>query len=265
MAALDYRSIIKIEGTDVKSYLQGLLSNNIEKCNASSLSYSLLLSPQGKLLYDFFILKNKTEESYLIDIPLIYSEELLKKLNMYKLRSKIEISECKNLYSIISDTKTSEDFYPDPRADNFCFRGFVEKNNQNNNSKDSYHHKRIHLRIPELSLDFNANQFYPLELNMDKINAIDYQKGCYIGQEVTARTTYRGSVRKSIYKLQLNDCDPEVSVGSEVFYNDTVLGYLMKSFAGYALAILNVEKANQAILDNLGVTIGNTTAKIVVD
>ena len=261
IAKLSHRSVIRIDGPDSDQYLQGLISNDIEKCGCDFFTYATLLSPQGKLLYDFFILKNTAGNGYIIDIPSSYSEELIKKLNIYKLRSKVDISTCDDLRVITSNEKVFEDFYPDPRVKDFCFRALVDCSKEYNSAEHDYHNSRINLKVPELSLDFDSNQFYPLELSMDKLNAIDYQKGCYVGQEVTARTTYRGVVRKSIYKLEF-DKDHNLQKGDEVCCNELLIGSLMQPLGRSSLAILNSEKAVHAIENNLSVTVKNTGAML---
>ncbi|WHQ47047.1 MAG: hypothetical protein MTP17_01605 [Candidatus Midichloria sp.] len=265
MMILPYRALIRMSGTNKADFLQGIVTNDINLLKEDSLLYTLMLTPQGKVLYDFFILANK--DHYLLDIPAKYIDEIIKKFNMYKLHLDIKIDILDNIKAVISQSSFNDGFFSDPRCHLFSYyRGFMEEEQIDNHPDKlkNYHIERIDLKIPELSIDFMPQERFALELNMDQLNAINYQKGCYIGQEVTARTTYRGTVRKDIYKISfksLHDAE-KVSLGTEVFVGEKVIGQAMQPFGVNCLAILYREKAQEVVEKNLKLQLNNVEAFI---
>jgi folate-binding protein YgfZ len=198
---LDYRDIVKISGADSEKFLQNLISNDINKLEKEEILYSLLLSPQGKVLYDFFIFK-VTDDFYL-DCHRKYTTEIVQKFNMYKLHSKIEIAAQSNSEVYISNTKLTHHCYKDPRDSRLGFRGYslnpkeLEGFELDEVVLDQYKQKRYDLFIPEFGDDFGPGEFFALRIEMDRLNALSFNKGCYVGQEVTARMNYRGKRKES--------------------------------------------------------------------
>ncbi|CAK6538080.1 MAG: Folate-binding protein YgfZ, synthesis and repair of Fe-S clusters [Candidatus Midichloria mitochondrii] len=254
MVILAYRALIRMSGTDRADFLQGIVTNNINLLSDDSLLYALMLTHQGKMLYDFFILGRK--DHYLIDIPAKYMDEIIKKFNMYKLQSDIRIDILNNMKVVISQSSFNDGLLSDPRSHSLSYyRGFMEEKQVENQPDNllNYHIERINLKIPELSIDFMPGERFALELNMDQLNAINYQKGCYIGQEVTARTTYRGTVRKGIYKISFKSLyeAEKILPGAEIFVGEELIGQAMQPFGINCLAILYKEKVQEVIEKNL--------------
>ena len=253
MFILPYRSIIKIIGTDAHPFLQGMITNDINLAGEDRLIYALMLTPQGKMLYDFFILAR--DDYYLLDIPAEHSDEVIKKFNMYKLRSDIKIEALNNFKIVVSKQSAlgSCSLFKDPRSSEFdYYRGFVDGDEIKNNDYllHEYHIKRVILKMPELCIDFAPQERFALELNMDKLNAINYNKGCYVGQEVTARSTHRGTIRRGLYVLQFKELPQIIQLGNKVSLGVDIIGYVMKPFGKYCLAILYNEKAKEALANN---------------
>lgn len=201
---LDDRSIIEITGKDRKNFLQGLITNDINKVNEKILTYSAMLDARGRFLYDFFIFEK--DENIFIDCSLENCAEITKKLSMYKLRSDVQIKKNQDLQVFWTDKEQSEDlFFQDPRNSNLGYRAYQIPTNEQpiTNNQQPYHLARIENKIAEGEYDLTKEKSLILEFGFDDLNAIDYNKGCYVGQELTARTHHLGEVRKKIFHIQI--------------------------------------------------------------
>ena len=193
---LNDRSIIEIGGEDRKKFLQGLITNDINKASKTNLIYAAMLSSPGRFLYDFFIFEQ--DEKLIVDCLSARRDEICQKLNFYKLRAKVEIKKNDELKV---GQNFSEGNFHDPRHPNLGFR--IYGNLSETASPDLYHRRRITLKIPESEHDLTYEKSFILEFDFDNLNAIDYQKGCYVGQETTARTHYRGEIRKKLFHIKI--------------------------------------------------------------
>lgn len=286
------RAIIEIKGHDRKSFLQGLITNDINKANQETLIYASMLNAQGRFLYDFFIFEK--DDSLFLDCSSIRRDEIFTKLKFYKLRSQIEIIKNDD-FEIIQDFESAENnhstsylIFQDPRHKNLGYRIYkaAQKNsylsedeeishchnkiwhNDNNPEQDNvnqYNYQRICLKIPEGEYDLTYEKSIIAEFGFDNLNAIDYKKGCYIGQELTARTHYMGQVRKKIYHVTISglhkvEKNSEISCAgknggiilSSVYYEDEL----------HALALIKIgegegenETQNQYTVSNNKITI----------
>jgi folate-binding protein YgfZ len=206
------RSLIKISGSDAHKFLQGLVSNDVGKANNNNAVYAYLLTPQGKYIFDMFIYK--FEDGFVVDISSNYLDSFLKKIKLYKLRSDVLIKDISSEYSvaaIISSEKPNvSNLFEDPRNINMGFRAIIKNENLDNvisklnlekaDYKD-YTKLRIENLVTEGEFDLEQEKSFPLQYRMIENNAVCFKKGCYVGQEVTARTHHRGVVRKTIYKI----------------------------------------------------------------
>ncbi|MDB2683048.1 folate-binding protein [Alphaproteobacteria bacterium] len=197
---LKNRGLIKISGKDRYAFLQGLITNDIEKLETLPSIYACLLTPQGKFLHDFFITENNNE--LLLDCEGGQrTEDLAKRLTTYKIRANIEITTTpeNTVYSIFN----SEHGIPDPRNSEIGNRSF-EKPDCEEKPFETWDTRRITLTIPDGSRDMIIDKSTLLESNIDKLNGIDFDKGCYIGQELTARMHYRGLAKKHLQTITEN-------------------------------------------------------------
>lgn len=233
---LSNRGVLKITGKDSAAFLQGLISNDINKASSTTFIYAMLLSPQGRFLYDFFILK--ILDGYLLDCPKDSVQEIIKKLQMYKLRSEVTVEDLSDSYSVLASNKQLNNYYIDPRTELIGYRAILQ--NQGNASSDmsEYEIKRIKNLLPDAEKDFIYNKSFPLEYGANNLNAIDYKKGCYVGQEVTARTNYRGVVRKKL--LSFSSKQP-IEKGIEIRDKENKIGTTLGMFRDYGLCLLNIE------------------------
>ncbi len=205
VSILNNRSVIKISGKDNLLFLNNIITNDLEKINYKELFITTLLSPQGKILFDFFIVKN--EDHFLIECSKNQLNDLINKFKLYSLRLDVTF-EKENLDVIISNY-----FYQDEisRKDirfknNDIYRHFtkIKKNIINYSLKDWYDRLRFVNLCPEGELEIPSNKLYPFEIDIIYDKGIDFDKGCFIGQEVIARVKYKGSVKKKYISFSIN-------------------------------------------------------------
>lgn len=209
---LKNRGQIKISGADSKSFLQNLISNDINLLDTQDCVYSCLLTPQGKFLYDFFI--SESGKDIIIDCEgNARAQELAKLLNMYKLHADIAIKIIENIdvYAVICSSKYG---HKDPRHDNMGYRSFIKPNNILEQDFNVLDKLRISLCIPDGSRDMIVNKSTLLECNIDKLAGVSFNKGCYIGQEITARMHYRGLVKKHLKCVDMEDVTKQTDLRS---------------------------------------------------
>ena len=241
---------LSIEGEDSNEFLQNLITNDINKCSEDNIIYSCLLSPQGKFLSDFFIFKK--DEKYLIETHSFFYEKLLKKLNLYKLRSKVHINEVNNLhsYSIFGDIQKDLDtfiFNSDPRNKNIGLKLIHLKKNPeildslNEINEEKYHQILIQNTVPLSHYDLEENKSLLLENNFENLNSISWDKGCYVGQEITARMKYRALLKKKIYSLEIKEGSP--LIGQVIKDDENEFGKIISIKNDSVLAMLKIELA----------------------
>jgi len=246
---------LSIEGEDSSEFLQNLITNDINQCSKEEFLYSCLLTPQGKFLSDFFIFKQ--DKKYLLETHSFFYEKLLKKLNLYKLRSKVNIKEVYNLhsYSVFGDLQKDQDtliFNIDPRNANIGLKLIHLKKDPkilddfNNISEEKYHEILIQNLVPLSHYDLEENKSLLLENNFENLNSISWDKGCYVGQEITARMKYRALLKKKIYSLEIKDGSP--IIGQLIKDNESEFGKIISIKNNFVLAMLKIELADKKII-----------------
>ena len=247
ICTLQNRGFIEISGQDRKSFLQGLLTNDINKTEHCGLIYSAMLNPVGRFLYDFFIFEK--DEKIILECFLPRRDEILRKLNFYKLRAKIEINKNEE-FSVFqlfdvqkneAEKQFSEIFskeelfiFADSRhqklGQRIYFYGaipdFFQKIEQTNlesffEKEDEvyYHAQRIASKVAEGFYDLTSGEDFILHFGFDDLGAVDYQKGCYVGQETTARMHYRGEIHKKIYHFCIKEFSENLKAHLQNFKN----------------------------------------------
>ncbi|MBY0500840.1 MAG: folate-binding protein [Alphaproteobacteria bacterium] len=253
VSILSQRGVLEIKGEDKATFLQGLITNDINLVTPHHAIYTTLLSPQGRFLFDFFIIES--EDSYLLDAEASRLGDLLKKLRLYKLRSKVTLNLRPDLqvYAFWGEDVAAqldlkeepgnlrECFFIDPRllalGARFIGTDFSWKF-QIVTPKD-YDVHRLKLGIPEGGIDLIPEKSIPLECGLDELNAISWTKGCYMGQELTARTKYRGLVRKRLFPVNIEGDPPQE--GTEILQNENSVGELRSHKEHQGMAHLRIE------------------------
>ncbi|MEM6780394.1 MAG: folate-binding protein [Pseudomonadota bacterium] len=191
------RGLIHLEGADRHEFLQALISNDMNKLKSGKALYACLLTPQGKFLHDFFI--HEGDGFLLMDCEGgERAQDLFKRLNMYRLRKDVQLSveEHNDVYAVFGQ----DSGVPDPRHTDMGYRSF-EKPEVEERPFEVWDRHRIALTIPDGSRDIVIERSTLLECGLDHLHAIDWDKGCYMGQELTARMHYRGLAKKHLYTV----------------------------------------------------------------
>jgi len=237
------RDIISVSGSDSASFLQNVITNDIDKLNESSSLYSALLTPQGKYLYDFFILKQ--EKNYLIDCESETAENLLSCFQKYKLNANIEFKNITSDNSVaiitykkfqqIQKNDVVDIVFSDPRT-NLMGARIISKLEKLNlaikklglklTDQKQYFEIAHTLGLPIKGLKKLQNQIFALELNFEEDKAIDFKKGCYIGQENTSRMKLGSKLRRRLFPLKTSN---ELKDGSEIFFKNKIIGKVIIS------------------------------------
>ena len=239
------RSVIKISGIDSTKFLQNLVTNDVSSCVDTI--YAMMLSPQGRFLFDMFIIKQ--ESGYLLDIFTGTKDFLLKKLRMYKINMQVEIEEMENLSvgyessdvipepSIVIPAKAGiQPTYKDPRYNMMGYRMILDSRSQDDGK--SYIQDKYKYAIPDGGIDLLYDKAMPQEYGAEQLRAISYIKGCYAGQEVISRTKSQGVVRKKIYKITADFDLSTISHGTEITIDNVKIGIFCSGYIQEGIALI---------------------------
>jgi len=282
---LENRGLISIIGEDAKEYLQNIITNDINKVSRSSTIFSALLSPQGKYLFDFFVIKN--DRGYLLDCDGNSVKSLIDNLSKYKIRSKVEIKDISSSnvvgiihyenFKMIQKELNKQTFtlhfrdspvFVDPRDSDLGARIIspleklyltIKRLNLKIVENNSYFKKAFLKGIPVEGLMSLQNQLFGLEINFEKLNAIDFKKGCYIGQENTARMKLKNKIRRQLMSIKT---EKNVKIGDEIKYNDNVIGKILID-KPYPFALIKLFDPEFSVFKNKMLKINNDNAEIV--
>lgn len=272
---LPERGIVAISGPTARDFLQGLITNDIGRVSPTCAIYAALLTPQGKFLHDFFIVEHK--DRLLLDCRRDRIPDLIKRLTMYRLRSKVEIGDESDKWEVgvmlatdeagepqsAGTAKTRFDgvSYIDPRHAGMGERTirlvdeddtFPTDTVQLEKNRASYDALRISLGIPDTGADLIAEKSMPLESGFDELHGVDFDKGCYVGQEVTARMKHRKLVKKRLFPIRF---DGEIAPGTVVKAGDVDAGDVRSAVKGRGIALLRLDLAEKGGLSADGIAV----------
>lgn len=193
---LTNRGVIRLRGKDNKTLIQGLITNDIELLDSEPAIYGALLTPQGKYLFDFFVVANG--DDLLLDCEAARITDLIRRLMMYRLRADVEITNISESYKVYAISGGNVG-YADPRDASMGNRLIVDvAPNGDEWPSSDYEDKRLSLGLPDASRDIIVDKNFILEANLKELNGVSFTKGCYVGQELTARMNHRTTVKKRL-------------------------------------------------------------------
>ncbi|MGJ8616154.1 MAG: YgfZ/GcvT domain-containing protein [Sulfitobacter sp.] len=230
---MTHRRILRLTGPDTLDFLQGLITNDVKKLSQGPI-YTAMLTPQGKLLADFFVAMEG--EAVLLDVAEGLGDMLTQRLTMYKLRASVEMV-ATDLHLHRGLGETPQDGYADPRDPNMGWRAYRPAP-QTDDSVD-WDGLRVAHVIPETGIELTPDTFI-LEVGFERLNGVDFRKGCYVGQEVTARMKHKTELRKGLAQVAVNGSAP---VGTDIKAGDKPAGTLLTQSGGQALAYLRFDRA----------------------
>ena len=283
---LDDRGLIAVEGLEAEDFLQNMVSNDIKKVSESNSIFSGIFTPQGKYLYEFFILKNKT--GYLLDCDVNFKDELIEHLQKFKLRSKIDIKDLSSSHVIgaINREKFNEiqeevksnnqtiiyresPCFLDSRLDLLGARILstleklhltIKKLNLKIIDKTTYLKLAHNHGIPIEGLKHLQNNLFGLECNLEEINGIDFKKGCYIGQENTARMRLKNKLRRRLMPISTDD---QLNISDEITFENQVVGKVLID-GKYPFALFKLFDPNFDQFSNANLKTGQANIKILI-
>ncbi len=276
---LGSRGVVTVGGRDRKSFLQGVISNDIEHVAADRAIWAALLTPQGKYLHDFFVIE--IDDTLYLDCESERLMDLGKRLHRFKLRAEVElgIGEGFAVYALYGDdaldglglsaepgascTLGEGAVYTDPRLPAAGARALLPEGDAENaltsmgfsaGDANSYDALRLELGLSDGSRDLVIEKSTLLESNFDELHGVDWDKGCYIGQELTARTKYRGLVRKRLMPVRIDGPVPEK--GTPVLAGGMEIGEMRSGLESRGLALIRLERLAEADSDGMGFDAG---------
>ncbi|MDE1145478.1 MAG: folate-binding protein [Azospirillaceae bacterium] len=263
------RGVLALTGPDARTFLQGLVTNDVRRISATQAIYALFLTPQGKFLHELFVASLTDpatgEETLLIETEGGRTPDLLRRLSMYRLRSKVALADVSGQWAVAvaldavldgSEAGNAQVLaladgaglaYADPRHAGLGLRLLLPRTVAETlpEADAAYARRRLALGVPDGSRDLVPEKSIPLENGMDTLSAVAFDKGCYMGQELTARTHYRALIRKRLMRVTATDGRPLPPPGTPVVWQEREVGEMRSSAAGpdgwHGLALLRVE------------------------
>jgi folate-binding protein YgfZ len=262
VALLADRAAIRVTGSDARAFLQGLITNDIEKAKGEAAIHAGLLTPQGKILFDFFVVP--VADGFLLDVAKVKAGELMQRLGFYKLRAQVEIAE-EPLLTAAAAWGASPQLpkgavsYADPRLPALGLRILLPSNASlvdlgSAVAEAVYHARRIALGVPEGGRDYAYGDTFPHEVLFDQLNGVDFKKGCFVGQEVVSRMEHRGTARKRIVGIEGER--PLPASGTEITAGGHAIGTLGSVNGASGLALLRLDRAEEALAAGLPLRAG---------
>ena len=281
---LEDRGILCVDGIDAKDFLQNIITNDIDKVSDNSSCFASLLTPQGKFLFDFIVVKHK--KGYFIDCEKIQIEELFKQFSLYKLRSNVQILNLSNEFAVAAlsyekfksiegskdelgfTLKYREDpILLDPRNKKLGARLVInleklylslKKLNLKSVKQEEYYNLSFDLGIPQKNTNKLKDKIFGIECNFEELNAIDFKKGCYVGQENTSRIKLKNKLTKRLLPVKI--VEGKISEGDSIFSEDSEIGKVLIS-ENYPFAV--IKYTSEKFDFNSTFKINNAKVKII--
>ncbi len=274
-ALLTDRGVLRVTGEPARHFLHNLVTANIETLTPGHARYAALLTPQGKILADFFVIEAPAEDGggFFLDAPKALIADLVQKLTFYRLRTKLTIDRLDALAVLaawdgVGSTEYGLDFR-DPRLPALGQRVLVPAELASEAATDlratlvdesEYEAHRISLGVPRGGVDFIYGDAFPHDANLDKLGGVDFKKGCFIGQEVVSRVEHRGTARSRIVPVEFEAHAAED--GSPVMAGDKTVGTMGSSSGSLGLAMLRVDRVADALAAGTPLLAGGIPMKL---
>jgi tRNA-modifying protein YgfZ len=281
-ALLPDRGVIKVVGDGARGFLHGLVTADVLNLKAGEARFCALLTPQGKIIADFFVAEAPTQDGggFFLDTPLAIATALVERLNLYKLRAKVIIEDLSNVLGVLvawdgspaphTPSQRVGLSYADPRTPALGLRAMlpphlaaaaVSSLGATLADPEAYEAHRITLGVPQGGLDFRYGDAFPHEADMDQLAGIDFQKGCYVGQEVVSRMEHRGTARTRAVPVRYDGAAPQA--GAEILAGERQLGHMGSSASGTGIALLRLDRAADALSHGEPLIAGGVPVRLV--
>jgi len=275
-AFLTDRGVVKVSGEDARNFLNGLVTTDVTLLRPGLGRFGALLTPQGKIIADFLITEAPSGHGggFLIDVPRPLAKGLADKLGFYKLRAKVAVENLSDSLGVLAVWDGEPDMKPDlafadPRNEVLGWRILVPEELKQKVAdllgadlvdEAAYEVHRIAIGVPRGGLDFMYSDAFPHETNMDRLNGVDFDKGCYVGQEVVSRMQHRGTARTRTVRVTLEDFSPEA--GIPVVAGDKPVGTMGSTAGGRGIALLRTDRVADALDAGLTLSAGGLAIRL---
>jgi len=269
VAPLNDRGVVRVAGADSAKLLQGLITADMDRLEKQSAIFGGLLTPQGKILFDFFVVR--AEEGYLLETCREKAADLIKRLTFYKLRANVTITDVSEDHSVAAlwggaapEVAPPVIVYQDPRLAELGWRAIAPQSFDWSTvgsivAPETYHAHRIAHGVPEGGRDYAFGDTFPHDALFDQMDGVSFQKGCYVGQEVVSRVQHRSTARKRVVPL---DGSEPLQPGAEVKAGEAVIGSV-GSVAGHrGLALLRIDRVGEALDKGHPITAGGVPVTV---
>ncbi len=276
-ALLPDRGVVKVAGDEARSFLNGLLTSDIDRVTPDSAGFAALLTPQGKIIMDMIVAEAPAPDGggFFLDVPKALVKTCVDRLNFYKLRAKVIVEDLSEALGVMAawDGEAATEYglcYGDPRLPALGHRVILPPHLAAESAADlgaalvpaaAFEAHRIALGIPRGGLDFIYGDAFPHEADMDQLHGVDFHKGCFVGQEVVSRMEHRGNVRTRIVPVAYEGFAPDA--GAAVMAVEKQVGTLGSSAGGRALAMLRLDRAEDALTAGQALVAGAVTLRLV--
>ena len=276
-AFLPDRGVIKVSGDDARRFLDGLVTTNIELVQPGSARFGALLTPQGKIIGDFLVTEASAGQGggLLLDCAKALAQQLTDRLGFYKLRAKVSVENLSDSLGVLAAWDGEPSMKPDlafadPRSEKMGWRILVPEDLAQKAASaigaefveaSVYEAHRIACGVPRGGMDFIYGDAFPHESNMNRLHGVDFDKGCYVGQEVVSRMEHRGTARTRIVRLRVDGPAPEV--GAAITAGEKSLGVMGSSSDGRGLALMRIDRASDALGAGLSLVAGGIPVSLV--
>ncbi|HET6378050.1 MAG TPA: folate-binding protein [Methylocella sp.] len=273
LCRLEDRGVIELAGEDTAGFLQRLITNSVRDIPRGEARFSALLTPQGKLLFDFFVvpLPQGPEAGYLFDCVKAHTGELIKRLNIHKMRAKIAITDRSGELGVAAVLAGEPPgglegiVFHDPRAPGMGLRVIAPHSELlllPDAGEASYEAHRIAQGVPKGGVDFTYGEAFVHDVNLDFLHGVDFKKGCYVGQEVVARVHFRKSARKRIVKVHFGGEAP--APGTQIVAGETNIGQTGSAAGAEGLAMVRIDRLEEARAAGAEIKAGETPLNLIV-
>ena len=275
-AFLTDRGVVKVAGEDARSFLNGLVTTDLTKLAPGAGRFGALLTPQGKIMVDFLIAEAPAGHGggFLIDCPRALAQGLADKLTFYKLRAKATVENLSDNLGVLAAWDGTLAAQPDltfadPRDAQLGFRILIPAELKEKLAEligaelvdaAQYEAHRIASGVPRGGLDFMYGDAFPHETNMDRLSGVDFDKGCYVGQEVVSRMQHRGTARTRTVKVLLDGPSPEA--GATILAGDKPVGTIGSTWGGKGIALVRTDRVADALAAGQPLTAGGLTLRL---
>ena len=275
-AFLPDRGVVKVSGEDARNFLNGLVTSDLTELKPGLARFGALLTPQGKIIVDFLITEAPAGHGggFLFDCPRALAQALTDKLRFYKLRAKLKVENLSDSLGVIAawggDLAMQPDLtFTDPRAPTLGTRILAPQDLAEKVAvligadlvgPEAYEAHRIACGAPRGGLDFIYGDAFPHETNMDRLHGVDFDKGCYVGQEVVSRMQHRGTARTRTVKIILDGPSPET--GSPILAGDKQVGTVGSTADNKGLALVRTDRVAEALAAGLALTAGGLPLRL---